>query len=187
MRRLRILALAAALAAANCSAGRAARAAATFARKHGGGTSPVRARVRARFCRPQRTGRRGRLARHRKRLAHATAGCRPGNARRLAPGIRAHPPRADVRGREGYSRDLRTPPQLPTIPARTGRLLWHPRPEPEDVQAMPKVLPEAFASVLPRMQPMMAETQDSFPQAPARARPAQLTAKPSRQPRRALR
>ena len=30
------------------------------------------------------------------------------------------------------------------------------------LQAMPKVLPEAFASVLPRMQPMMAETQDSF-------------------------
>ena len=30
------------------------------------------------------------------------------------------------------------------------------------LQAMPKVLPEAFASVLPRMQPMLAETQDSF-------------------------
>jgi hypothetical protein len=30
------------------------------------------------------------------------------------------------------------------------------------LQAMPKVMPEAFASVLPRMQPMMAETQDSF-------------------------
>ena len=30
------------------------------------------------------------------------------------------------------------------------------------LQAMPKVLPEAFASVLPRMEPMMAETQDSF-------------------------
>jgi hypothetical protein len=30
------------------------------------------------------------------------------------------------------------------------------------LQAMPKVLPEAFASVLPRTQPMMAETQDSF-------------------------
>ena len=30
------------------------------------------------------------------------------------------------------------------------------------LQAMPKVLPEAFASVLPRMQPMMAETQDLF-------------------------
>jgi hypothetical protein len=27
---------------------------------------------------------------------------------------------------------------------------------------MPKVLPEAFASVLPRMQPMLTETQDSF-------------------------
>jgi hypothetical protein len=30
------------------------------------------------------------------------------------------------------------------------------------LQAMPKVLPEAFASVLPRMPPMLAETQDSF-------------------------
>ena len=30
------------------------------------------------------------------------------------------------------------------------------------LQAMPKVLPEAFASVLPRMQSMMADTQDSF-------------------------
>ena len=29
-------------------------------------------------------------------------------------------------------------------------------------RCMPKVLPEAFASVLPRMQPMMADTQDSF-------------------------
>lgn len=30
------------------------------------------------------------------------------------------------------------------------------------LQAMPKVLPEAFASVLPRMQSMLADTQDSF-------------------------
>ena len=30
------------------------------------------------------------------------------------------------------------------------------------LQAMPKVMPEAFASVLPRMQSMLAETQDSF-------------------------
>jgi uncharacterized protein len=30
------------------------------------------------------------------------------------------------------------------------------------LQAMPRVMPEAFASVLPRMQSMLAETQDSF-------------------------
>ena len=30
------------------------------------------------------------------------------------------------------------------------------------LQAVPKVLPEAFATVLPRMQSMTAETQESF-------------------------
>jgi hypothetical protein len=30
------------------------------------------------------------------------------------------------------------------------------------LQVMPKILPEAFATVLPRVQAMMAETQDSF-------------------------
>jgi hypothetical protein len=30
------------------------------------------------------------------------------------------------------------------------------------LQAMPKVLPEAFAVVLPRMQSMAAETQEAF-------------------------
>ena len=30
------------------------------------------------------------------------------------------------------------------------------------LQALPKILPEAFAVVLPRMQSMAAETQDSF-------------------------
>ena len=30
------------------------------------------------------------------------------------------------------------------------------------LQAMPKILPEAFASVLPRMQSMTAETQEAF-------------------------
>ena len=43
------------------------------------------------------------------------------------------------------------------------------------LQAMPKVLPEAFASVLPRMQSMLADTQDSFLKL-LRAWPAQLTA-----------
>jgi hypothetical protein len=47
------------------------------------------------------------------------------------------------------------------------------------LQAMPKVMPEAFASVLPRMQSMLAETQGLVPQAAARAGPARLTAKQS--------
>ena len=54
------------------------------------------------------------------------------------------------------------------------------------LQAMPKVLPEAFASVLAAHAAHDGGDAGFLPQAPARARPAQLTAKPSRQLRRAL-
>ena len=93
-------------------------------------------------------------------LRTQTAEHRPSNARGAAPGIRAHPPRPPVRDREGHSGDLRALSHRRGH-ARTGRLLRH-RDRREDAAGDAKVLPEAFASVLPRMQSMMAETQDSF-------------------------
>lgn len=100
------------------------------------------------------------MARHRKRGAHAAAGYRSGNARRLAAGIRTHPSRADVRGREDvpaiYARHL-SADDMRVLAAFYGTSTGT-----RMLQAMPKVLPEAFASVLPRMQSMLADTQDSF-------------------------
>ena len=100
------------------------------------------------------------MARHRKRGAHAAAGYRSGTL-------------ADLRREFERIRLARMSEAVKDVPAIYARHLsaddmrvlaafYGTSTGTRMLQAMPKVLPEAFASVLPRMQSMMADTQDSF-------------------------
>ena len=108
----------------------------------------------------QRAGRGDRLARHRERFARPEADI---DAATLTE-LRREFERIRLARLSEIEKDV------PAIYARhltaedmreTGRVLQH-ADRRKDARSLPKILPEAFAAVLPRMQSMTAETQEVF-------------------------